>query len=260
MTITGYDDEWFRGRVHHPQFPRSAGYGERWQFERAMGPNPLWLVESISHLLDLRPGMRVLDLGCGRAATSVFLSREFGVRVTAADLWIEPDENWRHIQADGMADLVTPIKLEAHAIPFAEGYFDAIVSFDAYHYFGTDQLYLQYVTRFLRTGGQLAIVVPGVTRELDDVPAGYAQCWQRDMFTFHTPQWWRRLWTVSGLVDVEHAELLPDGFDHFLRWEELEAAAHLNPQFRDFSTAFSAGMREDPERILGFAQVVARKH
>jgi cyclopropane fatty-acyl-phospholipid synthase-like methyltransferase len=37
--------------------------------------------------------MRVLDLGCGRAATSIFLRREFGVQVWATDLWTNASEN-----------------------------------------------------------------------------------------------------------------------------------------------------------------------
>jgi cyclopropane fatty-acyl-phospholipid synthase-like methyltransferase len=34
--------------------------------------------------VDLPPGSRVLDLGCGNALASIFLAREFGVRVVAA--------------------------------------------------------------------------------------------------------------------------------------------------------------------------------
>jgi ubiquinone/menaquinone biosynthesis C-methylase UbiE len=41
-----------------------------------MGPNPLWLTEWLCELMDLRPGMRVLDLGCGRAPSSIFLAFE----------------------------------------------------------------------------------------------------------------------------------------------------------------------------------------
>ncbi|HLS41464.1 MAG TPA: hypothetical protein VK038_11955 [Ornithinicoccus sp.] len=43
-----------------------------------MGPHPLWQLEDLLPDLALRPGDRVLDLGCGRGATSVFLARECG--------------------------------------------------------------------------------------------------------------------------------------------------------------------------------------
>jgi cyclopropane fatty-acyl-phospholipid synthase-like methyltransferase len=36
--------------------------------------------------MDLKPSMRVLDLGCGRAMSSIFLHREFDVQVWAVDL------------------------------------------------------------------------------------------------------------------------------------------------------------------------------
>jgi SAM-dependent methyltransferase len=61
----------------------------------------------------LAPGARVLDLGCGRAITSIFLAKEFDVQVVAADLWIKPTENWRRIDAAGQAKLVTPLLAEA---------------------------------------------------------------------------------------------------------------------------------------------------
>jgi SAM-dependent methyltransferase len=35
----------------------------------------------LAEAIELRPGMRVLDLGCGRAMSSVFLHREFGAQV-----------------------------------------------------------------------------------------------------------------------------------------------------------------------------------
>ena len=55
------------------QFPRSAAYDLEWVFENQMGPNVLWLTESLAHSMELKPGMRVLDLGCGRALSSIFL-------------------------------------------------------------------------------------------------------------------------------------------------------------------------------------------
>jgi 2-polyprenyl-3-methyl-5-hydroxy-6-metoxy-1,4-benzoquinol methylase len=75
------------------RFPRSAGYDQQWLIDNAMGPHPLWLLEWLWPTLDLPRGARVLDLGCGTALTSIFMAREFGVDVIAADLWVPPSEN-----------------------------------------------------------------------------------------------------------------------------------------------------------------------
>lgn len=59
------------------RFPRSSAYHPEWiRASASGGANPLWLTEWLAAKLDLRPGMRVLDLGCGRAASSVFLDRK----------------------------------------------------------------------------------------------------------------------------------------------------------------------------------------
>lgn len=76
----------------------------------------------------LEPGMRVLDLGCGRAITSVFLAREFDVRVVAADLRVKLAENWPRILEAGEQDRVLPLHAEAPNLPFADEYFGAIFS------------------------------------------------------------------------------------------------------------------------------------
>ena len=75
------------------RFPRSAKYNSEWILASISGAaNALWLSEWLAAELDLRPGMRVLDLGCGRAASSIFLHREFGVQVWATDLWFSASE------------------------------------------------------------------------------------------------------------------------------------------------------------------------
>ncbi|MEX1008052.1 MAG: methyltransferase domain-containing protein [Acidimicrobiia bacterium] len=119
----------------HPDYPRTSAYDPKWVFLNHMGPNVVWLTEWLTQVLDLQPGMRVLDLGCGTAISSIFLAREFGVQVWASDLWISPDDNARRIAETDVADRVLPISVEAHTLPYAAGYFDAIVSVDAFHYF-----------------------------------------------------------------------------------------------------------------------------
>ena len=48
------------------RFPLSAKYHRDWMTENAFGANPLWLAEWLCQDMGLRPGMRVLDMGCGR--------------------------------------------------------------------------------------------------------------------------------------------------------------------------------------------------
>jgi 2-polyprenyl-3-methyl-5-hydroxy-6-metoxy-1,4-benzoquinol methylase len=68
-----------------PEFPRSSKYHPEWIRVSVSGVgNPLWLTEWLAKGLNLQPGMRVLDMGCGRVMSSIFLHREYGVQVWAA--------------------------------------------------------------------------------------------------------------------------------------------------------------------------------
>ena len=68
--------------LHLPErYPRSDKYDPGWLLSLDMGPHPLWLLEDLARDLTLEPGMRVLDLGSGKGATSVFLAKEYGVQV-----------------------------------------------------------------------------------------------------------------------------------------------------------------------------------
>lgn len=237
------------------EFPRSAAYDPEWVLENLMGPNVLWLTEALTQVLSLEPGMRVLDMGCGRAVSSIFLAKEFGVEVWATDLWIKASDNWQRIRDAGMQDRAFPIHAEAHTLPFADGFFDAAVSMDAYQYFGTDDLYLMYYSKFVKPGGQLGIVVPGIRNEFDaGLPQHLGPYWLPDYWCFHSPEWWRQRWERSGLVEIERADLLPGGSDHWLKW--LEVCAEYGYRSDEQETEM---LRIDADRNLGFTRVVARK-
>ncbi|HLJ68775.1 MAG TPA: methyltransferase domain-containing protein [Chloroflexota bacterium] len=242
-------------RLTLPEFPRSAACDPRWMLKNLMGPNVIWLAESLTQVMRLEPGMRVLDMGCGRAISSIFLAKEFDVQVWATDLWVTPDENWERIKQAGLAASVFPIHAEAHDLPYAAGFFDALVSLDAYHYFGTNDLYLQYYARLVRAGGPIGIVVPGIRQEFaGGLPGHLAPYWERDFWSFHSPQWWRTLWERTGPVKVEHADMAPDGWHQWITWLEV---------CRDFHYPFPPSelemLRLDAGRNLGFSRIVARK-
>jgi cyclopropane fatty-acyl-phospholipid synthase-like methyltransferase len=203
------------------RFPRSNAYHPEWVMGRGSGgANALWLTEWLAQDLDLQPGMKVLDLGCGRASSSVFLHREYGVQVWATDLWFSAADNLRCIRDAGVGGGVFPINAEAHALPFAADFFDAIVSIDSYHYYGTDDTYTHYITPFLKAGGALAIASAGLTQEFDgEVPAALRGWWEPNMASLHTHAWWRRHWQRSGILEVSHADSLPDAWQLWLKWQ-----------------------------------------
>ncbi len=91
------------------QFPLSSKYHPQWVFDNEMGPNVLWLTEYLSQRLQIQSGDRVMDLGCGRALSSIFIATEFNADVWATDLWIAPSDNWERIKQAGVADRVFPI-------------------------------------------------------------------------------------------------------------------------------------------------------
>jgi SAM-dependent methyltransferase len=237
------------------EFPRAAQYDSRWVIENQMGPHPLWLTEWLCQGMNLKPGMRVLDLGCGKVLSSIFLAREYGVQVWATDLWISATDNRKRIEQAGLSDLVFPIHSDAHSLPYAEDFFDAIACVDAYIYFGTDDLYLDTLHRFVKPGGQLGIVVPGFMQELQGpLPEHLLPFWAQECWTWHTLEWWQRLWSRTGLVSVQVADRLPEGWKLWLQWKQARRMAGDNSPGVESDIRV---LQEDQGRYMGFIRMIA---
>jgi cyclopropane fatty-acyl-phospholipid synthase-like methyltransferase len=239
-------------RLHCPRFPRSSAYHPEWLLAGVSGgANPLWLTEWLAEALELRAGMRVLDLGCGRAVSSIFLRREFGVQVWAADLWFSPSENLRRVRDAGVEDGVFPIRVDARSLPFAADFFDAVVSIDSFLYYGTDDLYLNVLARFLKPGGPVAIAGAGLTQEIDGpIPDHLRGWWTPDLWCLHSAAWWRHHWERTGIVDIELADTLPDGWRLWRDWHEVIAPGN---------SAEIGALEEDGGRYLGYVRAVGRR-
>jgi cyclopropane fatty-acyl-phospholipid synthase-like methyltransferase len=151
----------FRALIRPDRYPLSSRYDPRWVIALEMGPHPLWQLEDILPALALKPGSLVLDLGCGRGATSVFLARECGVTVTACDLLVRVEELAAVFREAGVERSVTAVNADVRQLPFADDEFDAIVSIDAFEYFGTDVHLLPALLRVLKSGGTVGITTPG---------------------------------------------------------------------------------------------------
>ncbi len=239
------------------KFPKSSQYDLEWMAKHEMGPNAVWLTEFLSEKMDINKNMRILDLGCGKALSSVFLAKEFNAKVWAADLWISCTDNWKLVQSVNLENNVFPIHIEAHFLPFAEGFFDAIVSIDAYNYFGTDDYYLSYLLKYLKKDGKIGIIGPGLEDEFSGgIPPHLKEVWDPEFSSFHSSNWWRNHWEKSGLVDIQVSDSLPDGYAIWLEWESYLKKHHLiNPNRGDDLDLLKA----DGGEQLRFHRIVAQK-
>jgi len=234
-----------------PAFPRSSRYNPAWIVAGASGgANPLWLTEWLAGAVILEPGMRVLDLGCGRALSSIFLRREFGVEVWAVDLWFSAAENLARARDAGVGDGVFPLHADARALPFAPGFFDVIVSIDSFVYYGTDALYMNDVARFLKPEGVIAIAGAGTVKEVDTTPPHLQTWWEPAMCCLHSADWWKRHWERSGVVTVDVADTMPDGWRRWLDWQRT-----VSPDNEVEIRAIEA----DAGRCMSYVRVVARR-
>jgi cyclopropane fatty-acyl-phospholipid synthase-like methyltransferase len=187
--------------------------------ENMMGPNCVRILEELSRDFALKPGSRVMDLGCGKGLTSIYLATEFDVQVYATDLWITATENYARFRELGLADRIVPIHADALNLPYAEGFFDGIVSVDSYHYFGTGENFIgQSLVPLVKKEGFIAVAMPGLQKEFEGgaVPPALAPYWQEDM-NFHSAAWWKELWSKENSIEIMHSRSMDC---HRKAWED----------------------------------------
>ena len=255
--------------LNDDRFPRTAKYDLEWLLDNAMGPNPIGLMEWLCEKMDLRPGMRVLDLGCGSAMTSIFLAKEFDVEVWATDLWIKPTENYDRICQAGVQDKVFPVYADALELPYAHNFFDACVSVDAFHYFGTDALYLGKLLPLIKPNAPLGIVCPGLVEEIEgDLPEHIASriaAWgSPDQFwSFRPADWWQRLWERTTLMTDVEADIMDHGWRY---WAQTFRASKAHGAGLLFDHCKADGLQQEIDMLecdqgenIGLVRMVGRR-
>lgn len=206
------------------KYPLAAKYDPNWMFENKMGCPCLWLCESLTRVMDLKPGMKVLDLGCGTALTSIFLAKEFGVNVFATDLWVSASENQKRIAAANVENLVYPIHAEVHQLPYAENFFDAAVCINSFQFYGNSEFFLgEYIAPILKNGAQFGLAFFGPEKEFDgDVPEHMAERFWPDFYYFHSLFWMRRHFERTKLFSFVHGDDLDgDGRRVSAKWANI---------------------------------------
>ncbi len=195
---------------------KSKKYDNHFIYDCMMGPNAMKLLEELLTLHPISSGETVLDLGCGMGITAIFVTKEYGVRVFASDLWIDPSDNKKRFDDMGLSShQIIPLKAEAHQLPFANEFFDTVISIDSYHYFGLDKDYLgRHLLPLVKHGGRILIVVPGMKKDIhSDIPPEMLLSWRaEDLETLHDAAYWQRILEATPDAEILSIEEMA-GFD-----------------------------------------------
>lgn len=211
-------------RVERAKYPELADYSwdDIYGHGDNMAPGALFLATRMARALDAAPGQLVLDLGCGKGDSSIFLANAFGVRVVAADLWVSPAFLNEKFEAQGCGNGTTAVRLDVRReLPFEAGRFDAIFCMQALHSFGGSVDFIQRLLRCLKPGGRVVVASSCFNEErpFEDLPAVYHRTdgWDAEYRSYHSQGWWGELFEATGEVDVLECAELEDGAVY---WED----------------------------------------
>jgi cyclopropane-fatty-acyl-phospholipid synthase len=145
--------------VLDPQMAYSCGYHS--SPDQPVEQAQLDKLSLVCRKLGLRPGMTLLDVGCGWGSLSLHAAERFGARVTGITISAEQKRYAdRRIHQRGLGDLVS-IELCDYrdAVPPPGGEYDAVASIEMGEHVGKDNYptYASVLHRSVRPGGRVLV-------------------------------------------------------------------------------------------------------
>lgn len=236
------------------KYTRSLRYNTPELQAKIMGPNPVKLEEELLQDHQIPQNAVVCDLGSGQGLTSVFLAKEYGFTVYAADLWSDPAENQAFFESLGIsAGQIVPVKADATNLPFEPDFFDAVVSTDSYNYFGRDPAYLDdKLLPFVKPGGLIYIAIPGMKRDCHNaLPEVLLRSWTPEQLDYmHDVAYWQKMVSQcrgAEIISVSEMESNDEVWADWLR------------QDNEYAVGDRKTMEAGGGKYLNFIAIVLRK-
>ena len=232
----------------------SKKYGTPELQSKIMGPNPVKLEEELLLGHKIPKGAVVCDLGSGQGLTSVFLAKEYGFTVYAADLWSDPEENRVFFSEMGLSEeQIIPVKADATDLPFDKEFFDAVVSTDSYNYFGRDPEYLDAkLLPFVKKGGLIYIAIPGMKKDChDNLPKELLLSWTPEQLEYmHDVDYWKNIVSMSKDSEVVSVKEMESNDEVWADWLKQE---------NEYAIGDRKSMEAGGGKYLNFISIVLRK-
>ena len=236
------------------KYPLSEKYNTPFLQSKIMGPNPVKLEEELLKNNLIPKNATVCDLGSGQGLTSVFLQKEYGFTVYAADLWSDPDENKKFFDEMNVPKgKIVPVKADATDLPFEKEFFDAIVSTDSYNYFGRDEEYLdKKLLPFLKKGGYVYIAIPGMKKDChDNLPKELLLSWTPQQLDYmHDVDYWKNMVQKSKDCEVISVKEMESNDEVWADWLKQE---------NEYAVGDRKSMEAGGGKYLNFISIVLRK-
>ena len=112
---------------------------------------------------------------------------------------------------------------------------------------------MNYLARFVKPDGVVAHAGAGLIQEIEGALPDHLRVWwtaEPGMWFLHSASWWRRHWERTGIVDIELADAMPDGWKRWLDWHKSIAPDNLDE---------IAAVELDQGDYLGYVRVIGRR-
>ncbi len=113
------------------------------------------LIEHLAHLANIKPGARILDIGCGFGGSSLYFAKNYGASVTG--ITISPVQMQMATEAAAKANLDAHfLVMDAEDMKFEQP-FDVLWSVESISHYHDPRKFFASAVRFLKPGGCFAL-------------------------------------------------------------------------------------------------------